>query len=97
MPLDEIIVFGTREKHELPEQSTVGALLLERILRDFALHEEMQKELEWRVEAAKLDTRRPRLRLGYDVREQAREPAFSAQTLLPLDLVMPATVLSVDF
>ena len=96
-PLDEIVVFGTREKHELPEQSTLDGELLERIARDFELYEEMEEELAWRVEARQLNESRSRVRFGYDPREQARDPVHNEQKLLPLDIVMPATMVSVDF
>ena len=94
---DEIIVFGSREKHKLPEQRALDEALLERVLRDLELQQEVQKELEWREASADLDERPIRVRFGYDLREQAREPTHREQRLLPMDLVMPATVLSVDF
>lgn len=96
-PFDEIIVLGSPEEQELPEQSALEEALLERILRDFELSQEIEKELEWRVKATSLDERLPRVRLGYDLREEAREPVREEQRLLPLDLVTPATLISLDF
>lgn len=96
-PFDEIVVFGTREERELPEPSAVDDDVLERVLRDLEVQQELEMELEWREKTTKLDERLNRLRVGFDPREAARGPAYNEQRLLPMDVVMPATVMSVDF
>lgn len=96
--IDEIVVFGVREQDE-----TEGSLqpledpLLQRILRDFEMRQELERDTEHHAEAPGIGSPSPRLRIGYASHEELRKPVDEEPSRLPLDLVKPAIVIELDF
>ena len=86
--IDEIVVLGRR---------TIDEALVERILRDFELHQALEAKPDWRLKAAEELERRSPFRLGYDFGGEERGPVYRGTERLPLDLVVPAVVISMDF
>jgi len=96
--IDEIVVFGSRERSRTPNaEGYLDENLLQRILRDFEVHQQLEEEPGARLDSAGLLKKRPPFRLGYDFDDQPRGAIYLRRHLLPFELVMPATVVSVDF
>ena len=96
--IDEIIVVSPRERAKsLDEQRFLNEELLQRILRDFEQYQELEHEFDGQLEAIELELSRLPLQIGYDLRDQSREPVRNEALMLPLDFVMPAVVISMDF
>ena len=96
--IDEIVVFGIRKpKVDQPKPDLFEDPLRKRVLDEIRELRLLEREFEWRSESADLNIEPPRLRFGYDPRNDARLAETSPQVLLPLDRVQPATLFSVDF
>lgn len=94
--MDEITVYGSRS--DVDDYSAVMVDPLQtRILEDIRELKLLDEEFEWRMETSHLKIAPPRIQLGYDPRDDTRTPALPPQATLPLDLMQPATVVSIDF
>lgn len=96
--IDEIVVVGTRNDDgaALPRR-LLDDPLLTRILHDFELRQELEEEFQWRLKSAYAAEQRPPYRLGHDPREDVRKPEKKQALALPMELIRPAIVISVDF
>ena len=93
--MEEIVVYGSRKKES--SDALLADPLRARILKEIRQLNILDEEFEWRLEAARLEATPPRMRVGYDPRNDDRSaPVLTAQSL-PLDLMQPATIFSVDF
>ena len=79
--LDEIVVVGIREDD--------GTVRPQRLVNDHLLQQVLH-DFEMRQE-------RTGVRIGHNVAEEAREPQRQQSLELPMELVRPAIVISVDF
>jgi len=96
--IDEIVVYGNRDRDGSDNTPSLPIDPLQaRVLREIRELGLLEREFDWRTENARLDITPPRIRFGYDPRDYARAPAPGLQQTLPLDLVRPATVVSIDF
>ena len=98
--IEEIVVFGIRKpRSKKPEPDILEDPLRVRVLEEIRELRLLDGEFEWRTETADLTVEPPRLRVGYDPRDDARLPETSPQVRLPIDgiSVNPATLFSVDF
>ncbi len=96
--IDEIVVIGIRnEDGTVRPRRLLNDPLLQHILHDFEMRQELEKEFEWRMESAYPEEDSPTVRIGYDLREETREPARKQSLELPMELIRPAIVISVDF
>lgn len=96
--IDEIVVVGERR----PSSWQLFKRLYEDPLRARIREEVRQmkildEEFNWRVETARSTARPARLRLGYDPREHLRAAVARGEFKLPLDLIQPASLVSVGF
>jgi hypothetical protein len=97
-PVDEIVVVGIRaEDGTVRPRRLLSDPLLQHILHDFEMREELEREFAGRLESADADDDSPDVRIGYDLGEQDREPERKQSLELPLDLIRPAIVISLDF
>ncbi len=98
LPTDEIVVVGIRnDDGTVRPRRLLNDPLLQRILHDFEMRQELEEEFAWRLESAEPEVERPAVRIGYDLREEAREPTEKESLELPMELIRPAIVISVDF
>ncbi len=98
LPADEIVVFGFRnEDGTVRPRRLLNDPLLQHILHDFEMRQELEEEFAWRLESADPELERPSVRIGYDPRDEVREPTEKESLDLPMDLIRPAIVISVDF
>ena len=95
--IDEIVVYGNRDRDSSDTPSLPIDPLKARVLREIRELELLEGEFDWRSERPRLEVRPPRIRFGYDPRNDTRTPDLGLQRTLPLDFVRPATVVSVDF
>ena len=96
--IEEIIVIGNRKrKPKAPDPSVFGDPLRTQVMSEVRELRLLDEEFEWRTDDADFDIEPPRFRIGYDPRNDARLPGISPQVMLPIDLVRPATLITVDF
>ena len=96
--LDEIVVVGIREDDgTVRPQRLVNDHLLQQVLHDFEMRQELERDFEGRLESEPADDDRTGVRIGHNVAEEAREPQRQQSLELPMELVRPAIVISVDF
>ena len=95
--IDEIVVIGIQKDDDPIQRGLQNDSLQQRLRRDYESHQQLDAEYRWRLEDITLEVQRPQLRVGYDLRAQSRGSLPDEQRVLPLDVVMPATVISVDF
>ncbi len=95
--MEEIIVYAPRDQMNVADQALLADPLRERIMEEIRLLNVLDEEREWRLETAKLEIKPPRIRVGYDPRNDERAAPLLMTNVLPLDLMQPATVFSVDF
>ena len=97
-PADEIVVVGIRDEDgTVRPRRLLNDPLLQHILHDFEMRHDLEREFAERLESADTDADSPTLRMGFEVTEQGREPGRKQSLELPLDLIRPAIVISVDF
>lgn len=97
-PIDEIVVIGNRDKPDsLRPGPVIEDPLLEDILEDFEMRHELEKEAETRLQLLEAESEPFAIRVGYDAYAATREALEQQHRELPLDLVRPATVISIDF
>ena len=94
--MEEIIVYAPRDQN-VADQALLADPLRKRIMEEIRLLNVLDEEREWRLETAKLEIKPPRVRLGYDPRNDGRTTPLLMTNVLPLDLMQPATIFSVDF
>ena len=96
--IEEITVLGTRRGGQATKASELpNDPLRERIILEIQQLNQLEQEFEWRLETSRLEIKPPRVRFGYDPRNELRAPGQAVQTTLPLDITQPATIFSVDF
>lgn len=96
-PIDEIIVIGNRDSHNpLQSDPMLEDPLREEILEDFEMSLELEKATERQQVLTEAEFEPFSIRLGYDAYASSHE-ALQQQLELPMDLVRPATVISVGF
>jgi len=95
--MDEIVVYAYRGMDGRAYDSLLVNPLRERILKEIRPLDVLDQPFEWRMETAHLEVSPPRIRFGYDPRTDERAAEFLTAQLLPLDLMRPATIISVDF
>jgi len=96
--IEEITVRGQRREEAIElAPDLLSDPLRERIQRELQKLNDLEYELEWRQETSRLEIAPPRMRIGYDPRNDQRAPKQIAQNTLPLDFMQPATVISIDF
>ena len=95
--MDEIVVYAYRGMDGRAYDALLINPLRERILKEIRQLDVLDEEFEWRMETAHLEVSPPRIRFGYDPRTDERAAEFLMAQLLPLDLMRPATIVSVDF
>ena len=96
-PLDEIVVVGIRDADgTVRPRRLLNDPLLQHILHDFEMRQELEREFRGRLDSAPMDAT-PTVRIGYEAMDEEREPERKQSLELPLDLIRPAIVISVDF
>lgn len=95
--MEEIVVYATRGKRDSSHDELLTDPLRTRILEEIRVLNILDEEFEWRMETAKLEMTPPRIRVGYDPRNDGRTSPLLMTHVLPLDLMQPATVFAVDF
>lgn len=97
-PVDEIVVVGSRgDDGTVRLRRLINDPLLQHILHNFEMAHELERDFAGRLESADTDANPPTFRIGFEVTEQGREPERKQSLELPLDLIRPAIVISVDF
>jgi hypothetical protein len=97
-PVDEIVVVGVRgEDGTIRPARLLDDEQLQRIMRDLEKKTALERESAWRLRADAINDVPPALRVGYDLRDQDREPARNPSLELPMELVQPAVFISADF
>lgn len=97
-PIDEIIVTGKRAAHDsLQSDLNHADPLFVQIREEFEMRRELEKALERRSLMTEAKVEPFSIRVGYDAEASAHEVREKQHLELPMDLVRPATVISLGF
>ena len=95
--MEEIVVYASRDQNDASSDELLADPLRARIMKEIRELNVLDEEFEWRLETASLTLTPPRVRYGYDPRNDERTASTLMVHALPLDLMQPATIFSVDF
>ena len=96
--IDEIVVVAKRRSSAGEDaDSVIVDPLKARVLKDIRQQRLLNAEFEWRVAPSLLTIETPRVRWGYDPRDDVRSADTPTLASLPLDVVRAATVFRLDF
>jgi len=96
--VEEIVVIGERPGDPRRLDRIYEDPLKTRILREIRQLRVLEEEYEWRRETATVDGDPPRIRWGYDPRDELRTRRDNELFDLPMErTTQPATIFSVDF
>ena len=96
--IDEIVVIAKRRPVSKSEPDNVIVDPLKaRVIRDIRQQKLLNAEFEWRIAPSLLTIESPRVRWGYDPRDDVRTAETIRLASLPLDFVQPASLVRVDF